>query len=244
MWEYLFEDTTHNGFTISIVAVSLMFSLMALLFISRQDSIRKKLSLIYAHLFFLFFPLIFVSSMWSCDMPILSCVQKKILWIMPLSILATFTAGFFVIPYLYRIIHRSKEVSDKSLINFIKEYSKIMGIKKIPKIYFVDNGKPMAHSFTNFKPSIFISVGMFEMLKKKELQAVILHELHHIMTRSSFLKFTTQFARFFSPLARFTILDDELNDEECNADSFAVKMQNTSKYLLSAKKKLCFRILV
>ncbi len=239
MWQYLFKDTAHNGFTISVVVVSLMLALIALFFIDRQnDSVRKKLGLIYTHLSFLFFPLIFVSSMWSCDMSILSCVQKKILWIIPLSIFATFAVGFFVIPYLYRIIHKSKEVSDKSLVNFVKEYSKIMGIRKAPKVYFIDSGKPMAHSFTNLKPSIFISVGMFEILKKKELQAVILHELHHIMTRSSFLKFSMQFARFVSPAARFTILDNELKEEESNADNFAVKMQNTDRFLLSAKLKI------
>ena len=239
MWQYLFEDITHNGFTISVVIVSLMLSLIALFLINRQkDSVRKKLSLIYTHLFFLFFPLIFVSSMWSCDMPVLSCVQKKILWIIPLSIFATFAIGFFVLPYFYRIIHRSKEITDKSLTTFIRKYSEAIGIRKAPKIFFIDTAKPTAHSFTNFKPSIFISVGMFEMLKRKELRAVILHELHHILTRSSFLKFSTQFARFISPIARFTILDDELNEEERNADNFAVKMQNTDRFLLSAKRKI------
>ncbi len=238
MWKYLFDDVTHNGFAISVVIVSLIFSLIALLFIGRQYNIRKKLSLIYAHLFFLFFPLIFISSMWSCEMPILSCIQKKILWIIPLSIFVTFAVGFFILPYLYREMHRSKEVSDKSLVNFIKEYSKIMGIKKAPKVYFIDTGKPMVNSFTNFKPSIFISVGIFEMLKKKELQAVILHELHHIMIRSSFLKFSTQFARFVSPIARFAVLNDELNEEEKNADNFAVHIQKTDKFLLSAKRKI------
>ncbi len=239
MWQYLFEDITHNGFAISAVIVSLMLSLIALFLINRRkDSVRKKLSLIYAHLFFLFFPLIFISSMWSCQIPILGCVQKTILWVVPLSILATFAAGFFVLPCLYRMGHKSKEVTNKSLMSFIKKRSTIMGIKKLPKVYFIDTAKPTAYSFTNFKPSIFISVGVFETLGKKELQAVFLHELHHIMTRSSFLKFSTHFARFVSPIARFTVFEDELKEEECNADNFAVMAQKTDRYLLSAKKKI------
>lgn len=171
-------------------------------------------------------------------MPIFGCVQKSILWIVPLSIISTFTAGFFVLPYLYRMTHKSKEVTTKSLISFIKKYSTIMGIKKLPKVYFIDTAKPIAHSFTNFKPSIFISVGMFETLGKKELQAVILHELHHIMARSSFLKFSTHFARFVSPIARFTVFEDELKEEEYNADNFAVMTQKTDRHLVSAKKKI------
>ena len=239
MWGYLFEDITHNGFTISVVIVSLMLSLIALFLINGQkDSVRKKLGLIYTHLFFLFFPLIFVSSMWSCDMPILSCVQKKMLWIIPLSMFTTFAAGFFILPYFYKIAHKSKRITDKSVTNFVKKYSGIMKIKKVPKVYFIDSAKPIAHSFTNFKQSIFISVGMFEMLKRKELQAVILHELHHVMTRSSFLKFSTQFVRLVSPIARFTVFSNELNEEECNADNFAVNIQKTDKYLLSAKRKI------
>lgn len=239
MWQYLFEDITHNGFTFSVVLVSLILSLIALFLINKhRDSVRKKLSLMYTHIFFLFFPLIFVSFMWSCQMPILACIQKKILWIVPLTIFATFTVGFFILPSLYRIIHRSKEITDKSLNSIIQRYAEIMHIKKAPKIYFIDTGKPTAYSFTNIKPSIYISVGMFEILNKKELQAVILHELHHIMTRSSFLKFSTQFVRFISPIARFTIFNDELNEEEHNADLFAVTMQKTNKYLTSAKKKM------
>lgn len=238
MWGYLFEDTTHNGFTISIVALSLMFSLMALLFTSRQDSIRKKLSLIYTHLFFLFFPLVFISSMWSCQLPIFSCVQKKILWIIPLSIFATYSTGFFILPHIYKIVHKSKDVTDISIKKCIKKYSGDLGIKKVPRIYFIDSAKPIAHTFTNFTPAIFISVGMFEMLKKKEIEAVILHELHHIMNRSSFLKFSTQFARFVSPIARFAVLNEELNGEERNADNFAVQVQKTDKFLLSAKREI------
>lgn len=238
MWEYLFEDITHNGFAISVVIVSLILSLIALLFIGKQDSIRKKLSLIYVHLFFLFFPLIFISSMWSCEMPILSCLQKKILWIIPLSIFAAYSTGFFILPHIYKAVHKSKEITDKSIIRFIKKYSDDFGIKKIPRIYFIDSAKPTAHSFTNFRSAIFISVGMFEILKKRELEAVIFHELHHIMTRSSFLKFSTQFASFVSPIARFAVLNDELNEEERNADNFAVHIQKTDKFLLSAKRKI------
>lgn len=239
MWQYLFEDISHNGFAVSVVIVSFILSFIALFLINKHgDSVRKKLILMYAHLFFLFFPLIFVSFMWSCQMPILGCIQKKIMWIVPLSIFATFTAGFFILPSFYRMIHKSKEITDKSLNSFIQRYAEIMHIKKAPKIYFIDTGKPTAHSFTNFKPSIYVSVGMFETLNKKELQAVILHELHHIMTRSSFLKFSTQFVRFISPIARFTIFSSELNEEEHNADHFAVMMQNTDKYLTSAKKKI------
>ncbi len=238
MWEYLFEDITHNGFAISVVIVSLILSLIALLFIGKQDSIRKKLSLIYVHLFLLFFPLIFISSMWSCEMPISICVQKKILWIIPLSVLAAYSTGFFILPYIYKTIHKSKEIIDKSIIKFIKECSDNLGIKKVPRIYFIDTAKSIAHSFTNFSPAVFISVGMFETLKKKELEAVILHELYHIITRSSFLKFSIQFARFVSPVARFTVLNDELNEEERNADNFAVYIQKTDKFLLSAKRKI------
>jgi beta-lactamase regulating signal transducer with metallopeptidase domain len=115
--------------------------------------------------------------------------------------------------------------------------AKRLGIKS-PKIYLVDKAEPVAFSFSNISPRIFITVGLTELLKPKELQAVLLHELGHIKHKSSFLKFTSALLRLFMPLSSFHSLHPELQREEKEADKVAVSIQGTDRYLLSAKEKI------
>ena len=91
------------------------------------------------------------------------------------------------------------------------------------------------------KLSKFLSLGNHPIpnhfLSKKELESVILHEIYHVKNSSSLFKFSTFFIRL-SPLATFTSFIEDLNKEEKDADNFAIKFQNTSKYLNSSKLKI------
>lgn len=235
----LFAEIANNGLLISGILGFAALSFIALFFLNRtKENVRKKLLWIYLHLVFLFAPLLFVVFYWTCKTILLNCLQKALLWTVPASVPITFLGGFFVVPYIYRKMHAAKVVRSKEIAAFIRKYSSFLSLKKAPKVYYLDTAKPIAHTFTNLIPGIFISVGMFESLNRKELEAVLLHELYHIRSRSSFLKFSTLFVRMFSPIARFSVTYKELSDEEQNADQFAVRMQKTKKFLKSAKKKL------
>ena len=79
---------------------------------------------------------------------------------------------------------------------------------------------------------------MTEILSKKELQAVLLHELAHIKEKSSALKVSSTIMNIFSPFSRLAGFGNNITKEEHKADSFVVKTQKTSKYLQAAKSKI------
>ena len=102
----------------------------------------------------------------------------------------------------------------------------------------MDKAKPIACSFKSFRSAIFVSVGMLDILSKKEIQAVLLHELAHIKQRSSVLKFSSFLMNVLSPLSLLARFHHDTSKEEREADKFAIRVQRTSKYINSAKKKI------
>ena len=76
------------------------------------------------------------------------------------------------------------------------------------------------------------------LLSKKEIVAVLLHEIAHIKNRTSVFKIASFFTRIVSPLARFTTFSEELSKEESRADDFAFEIQKTYRHINSAKRKI------
>ena len=70
------------------------------------------------------------------------------------------------------------------------------------------------------------------------MQAVLLHELYHIKNKSSIWKFSLNQIKRFSPLSYFSSIRKSINNEERDADLFAIKVQGTKRFLQSAKKKI------
>ena len=152
-------------------------------------------------------------------------LTKFVIFILPPLMAGTFVAGYALLPYIYRKM--AKPLS----IRAFKNLCVLTGISA--ELYLIDKAKPVA--FTLGK-KVFVSVGMFELLSKKELEAVLLHELYHVKSRASWGKFSTGFVKLFSPIAWFSASSVE-REEEC-ADAFAVKIQNTKQFVNSAKKKV------
>jgi Zn-dependent protease with chaperone function len=98
----------------------------------------------------------------------------------------------------------------------------------------VDTAKPYAFAL---KKDVFITVGMFDILTKKEQEAVLLHELGHVRQKTSLRKFTAAVMRLVSPVSAF-YTHKVLNAEERDADAFAASIQGTTRYVLSARAKL------
>lgn len=204
---------------------------------AKSHTIKEKTLLIYSHLIFLFFPFALFTLTMACRAISISCEATRILsYSMPTSIALSLLAGFIGIPVLYFMSSRTSGVNDSGMLGFVKKHSDKISIRT-PKLYVIDTAKPQAFSFLSFMPSIFMSVGILDILNRKEIESVILHELAHIKHGSTVLKISSYVMRL-SPFSMLKTLSSELDAEERNADLFVFKTQKTWKYIQSAKRKL------
>lgn len=206
-------------------------------FLSRKNEIsaNAKVAFLFIHLSLLVFPVFYFGLQTNCQVPILNCDVRTIATFIPIGLAGIFVIGFFAAPFMFT---RSNRQLKRTRINkIVDDYARRFGIKS-PKLYLLDTAKPVAYSFSNFGSAIFISAGMMDLFEKKELEAVLLHELGHIKEGSSLRKFSTMFTKVFSPLAAFTSFGKELSAEEHSADMFAADVQGTWRFVISAKSKV------
>lgn len=195
-----------------------------------------KVFLIYAHIALLLAPLIDLGTSIQCSMGFSTAITnlcsdyiaKVSLLTLPFVVILTIISGFFVIPIMFTKKYKAKRIE----LPIIRKCAKKAGIKT-PEVYAFDSQQPTA--FTVHK-RIFTSVGLFDLLTKKEQEAVFLHEIGHIVSGSNWRKFSTFILRIFSPLAAFAPC--QITKEEKTADEFAAKIQKTSRYLNGAKRKI------
>ncbi len=227
-----------------IVAFSLLASVAALIMLKRLKaaSTRTKLTLLYLHVFAFVFPFLFFAFFRGCQQFFRTCGQAKTLAVvLGLTGLVSLTIALALAPVIFAKRHSKKSipVEDARLNRFVQEHAEAIGIKA-PRVYALRTASPVAFSFYFFRPRIFLSVGLFDILGRKEIEAVILHELAHIRSRASLLRLSAHVARLLSPisiLANF-LGTNSVNDEEAAADNYAVKAQGTSRHLNSAKAKI------
>ncbi|MBI2135881.1 M48 family metalloprotease [Candidatus Woesearchaeota archaeon] len=235
-----------NPKNLTIIISSFLIALVLFIVLVRKAlSTKQKLAVIYAHIFFLVFPVIYYFFFRGCQSFFSQCEKTKAVFIMLLltallaSVLVSVIAPFL---FLNRYTRKSSVATLENagaIVNFVRKYSNKLAIKT-PKIYVLDSQKPEAFSFNLFKGKIFISLGMIELLSKKELHAVLLHELGHIKNNSSVLKFSFMLFKRLSPLAMFgsTRIANQLDEHECNADSVVLEYQKKAKHLVNAKMKV------
>ena len=224
----------------SIVIVSFLLA-MFFFFMSRKNfEAKKKLGLIYLHIFFLIFPFVFYIFFNGCTAFLNSCHQLAPMILVVIVSFASsmaFVALLGPVLFIKRHMKKSHFVKDGFIFNKVRIYSEKLNISK-PKVYLVDIAKPIAFSISTFKSKIFISIGLLDLLNKKEIEAVLLHELGHVKNNSSAVKFWSIFARYLTPLANFDTLHNYINEEELKADEVVLKFQQSSKFLDSAKRKI------
>ncbi|MBI4174699.1 MAG: M48 family metalloprotease [Candidatus Aenigmarchaeota archaeon] len=223
-----------------LTAISLSLAVSFLFAIKKFDlSTKAKVGLIYGHLTLLFFPFVLFTTNFACGAACMPCYTDSALsmvsYSLPSALLLATLAGFVVIPAFYTFSSK-RQARSSEIISFVKKYSSRLKIKA-PKIYIIDKAKPIAFSFKSFRSAIFVSVGMLDLLNKKEIQAVLLHELAHIKQRSSLLKTSTSILRLFSPLSVLARFHHDTGKEEKEADGFAIRIQGTSRFISSAKRK-------
>lgn len=226
---------------IPLVVGSLSLAVTALIFLKKfKFSTRIRMGLIYLHLIFLFFPFVLLTTATSCGIACAACsndVTRLIVLALPTTLIASTIAGFFLIPGIYMLFSKKSEMKNNSIRHFVMTYALSMRLE-MPKIYVLDSADPIAFSFKSFKSMIFLSAGLLDILNKKEIEAILLHELAHLKRRDSLLTFSTSLMRFFSPLSLLARFHYDSYREEEYADKFVVKIQETKRHLKSAKRKI------
>lgn len=229
MWLTFVQDVLFSREKVALLIISLSLAMVSLLVSYKSVNPRRKLILLRMNMFFLFAPLIFIALTWECGMSLLSCEPMKILVSLPVTILVAYLAGNILLPLLY-----TKTLNAKPLNHMlINKLTKILGTK--PHLYSIDKQEPVAFAKSLHKPSIYISIGLLDLMTRKELEAVLLHEAYHIKVRSPELKFSSIFSKFFSPLSW---LCNVKADDELEADEFAISVQGTSHHIKNARKKI------
>ena len=223
-----------------VLIAALILSLLFYFLFKKTDRIKVKVSYLYTHIFFLFFPFLFsafTSKCWKCVIPVCDCSPNVVVYGTFGGISLAVISSFLLLPYLYTWASRSREVVSGSLKEQLKQLCCRLNLPQ-PKLYTLNDVAPKAYSITNIRPSVFVSVGLCEILNRKEMEAVLLHELDHLRNKTSFWRFSTHTLRIFSPLSTFITLDRSIQREELDADAFAVQEQGTAAYLQSAKHKV------
>ena len=200
---------------------------------------RTKIYLIYAHIFAIIFPFVYYAFNSTCAVSssfFLCKNAQQLIYIIVLTLFSSITIGYLLAPKLLHL-NKSKEVRHPLLSRFIEDISDKYKIRK-PSLHLVDSAKPFAFSISALRAHIFVSIGLTELLSRKEIEAVLLHELGHIKNKTSFLKFSSLLHKVISPFSHFTSLNNEFNMEEKKADEFAVSAQGTDRFLRSAKRKV------
>lgn len=231
-----------NPINLAFTAVSVIGSIIAAAFLIKMKNLssNKKIFLAYAHIFLLIFPVIFFVFSMGCTAIYNSCSKlHAIFYIAVLAGIAAFLAGIFVAPFaILRFYSKNSTlITERKISEFADEHSKKMGIKK-PEVYLLNSSKPKAFSFRAFGGKIFVSMGMADLLTKKELEAVLLHEMAHLSNKASLFRQLVSITKLISPLTYFATLKKELKKEELAADGFVCRIQRASKYLNSAKGKV------
>ena len=239
MWKDYFMNIINNHVNLAVLLICFSLSILFFYLFKKSQKINNRILSLYSVIAFLIVPFIFAAFNWHWQslISILDCKPQQIMILIPASILGSFSFGFFGVPSIYKKLNSSAKITSKSILDFIKIESKKLKINT-PRTYLIKTVKPLAHTITSISSSIFISVGMFELLNKKEIEAVLLHELYHIKQKNSFSKFSVFFLKIITPAPSFTSLINQLDKEERNADLYACQIQKTKKNILSAKIKI------
>lgn len=155
---------------------------------------------------------------------IMECSEMLSLNLYSAFLLASTLIIFGVLRYYDRIMIRKLGAKPAgSLLNWTQEFVDML---TSAKLYYFDSAIPRAFASGR---SIFISIGLLEMLDDDELKAVLAHEAWHIKHNSG-MPFMKQIAL----MAFSSSSDPEL---ECKADRFAAQIAG-SEALSSARDKV------
>ncbi|MFA6048988.1 MAG: M48 family metalloprotease [Candidatus Micrarchaeia archaeon] len=239
LWSFL-----HNPVKAAALAAALvLLAACVLLHVFRRKPAFSRLRVfsVYAQLAFVLSAAITFALATTCSYMVLPCQASGFLSLAAFAIPAAIVLVVFLGPRFFARIYAfysgAREVKSGALKSRLLDLALRAGAGKCG-LYVFDCAKPSAFSFSGGSGAVFLSVGMLDLLGKSELDAVMLHELAHVKSRSSTFKLSVAVLRALSPFSAASSFNGELCAEEENADSFAASIQGTGRFLRSAKKKL------
>ncbi|MDE1855438.1 MAG: hypothetical protein KGH57_03935 [Candidatus Micrarchaeota archaeon] len=222
----------------SISFTALFLAIATALAIRHKNlSDQHRIRLTYAHLAMLLLPLAFFSQHMPCKSigglcGVISAFSNSVI----LALVSIVIIGYFFLPLIYPVLYRTKRQKNGVLFAKLEDLSARLRIRS-PRLFIFDGSLPLAFSISGLMPAIFISVGMQELLRGREIDAVLLHELNHISNSAPNLRLLLKIARVFSPFYAIMNTSPILLAGERKADAFVLGVQQTSLYLNSAKGK-------
>ncbi len=229
------SDTVVGSQMLPAYAIFLFLAVVSVIVIRKAEKPKTRIALVYIHLAALFMPIVLLSTNSACGFTCNSChnnLPLLVVYSVPIAAIATTFAGLVLIPKYYTL--RSNPINSRWIKKFTRKRSEVLKIR-VPEIRLYHSQMPLAFSFSGIKSAIFISIGALEVFTKKELQAVILHELAHIRGLDSVNKLSRK-TMMLSPFYKIAGFGDSTEEKE--ADTYAIKMQKTSRYIKNARKKL------
>jgi len=155
---------------------------------------------------------------------IMDCSEMLSIYLYSVYLLISTLMIFGTLRYYDRIMIRKLGAKPAdSFLNWTQEFVEML---TSAKLYYFDSAIPRAFASGR---SIFISIGLLEMLDDDELKAVLAHEAWHIKHNSG-MPFMKQLA-----LMAFSLSGDP--ELECMADRFAAQIAG-SEALSSARDKV------
>ncbi len=210
----------------AVLAAAAAIALLSLYKMRSAESVRSRILWSYPLLFSPLLALAYFSFAMACHAMSI-CDGRATLYGIPFAAVAAFVSAYLVLPWIFTL-WKPGMPSPK--------LSKCLPAE-VP-VYTADNGKPYALSLGGISRRIVVSQGLVDLLSRKELEAVLLHEYGHIMGNAS-LYLSTRWLYSKVPFVRSFMEGSRLDDEEeLLADSFAAHAQKTSRHLNAAKKKL------
>ncbi len=223
---------------VMIIVTAVLAAYFVLQRSKKAVSVPTKVFLIYAHIALLLIPVAAIAYSSGCAMA--SCTTQTLLFAAPFLIAGVIVSvgllGYLLLPHLYLRRFGALQFRNRTLQRKIASRARKYGVRT-PSVHTLDTATPIAFSFRSLKPAIFISVGLMDLLTEKEIEAVLLHELGHLVHKSSWLTFATKLTQSVSPVAFFAKLSS-VQDEEQYADAFAARVQGTARHITTARSKV------
>lgn len=227
-----------------IAVFSFAIAVAALVMLRRLKTAttKQRLSLLYVHVFAFAFPFLFFAFFRGCQAYFTGCSQAKaIATMLGLTALISTIIAAAVAPLVFvkRQAGKGRLLESRQWNAFVARHAETLSIKQ-PKIYVLNTAAPVAFSFSLLSSKIFLSAGLFDILSRKEIEAIMLHELAHIKNRASVMRLSGHVARLLSPFARLAnfLGISSIDADEDAADSFAAQVQGRTRHLDRAKAKI------
>src|SRR3989338_7095802 len=108
-------------------------------------------------------------------------ILRELVWLVPAAGIGSFLVSHFFSFYLLKRNYRAEPLAGMG--KNLKNLSAKLKISA-PKIFTFKSVEPRAFSVDGFRKAIFLSDNLVSKLGKKDLSAVLLHELYHLKRRS------------------------------------------------------------